>query len=117
VSSLTRWMRGPVTKDGSRLNQILLVRLVAEELAQETRARAADGIVAYSAVCMHAGCDIQWLATVRRLKCPCHESEFDASDGGRVLGPAPRRLPTLPIKVADGVVNVAGAFSGRVGFQ
>jgi hypothetical protein len=34
-----------------------------------------------------------------------------------VTGPTPRRLPTLPIKVADGVLNVAGAFSGRGGFQ
>jgi rieske iron-sulfur protein len=110
--------RTGITKDGSRLNQILLLRLVREELAEATRAQAADGIVAYSAVCTHAGCDIQWLSSGRKLRCPCHESEFDANDGGRVLGgPAPRRLPTLPIRVVDGTLNVAGAFSGRVGFQ
>ena len=37
-----------VVCDGSRLNQILLVRLAPDELDEETRARSADGIVAYS---------------------------------------------------------------------
>jgi hypothetical protein len=30
-------------------------------------------------------------------------------------GPAPRPLPSLGLKVADGVVTVAAAFSSRVG--
>src|SRR6266513_2250761 len=36
-------------RSGSRLNQLLLVRLDAEKLAPDTRARAAGGIVAYTA--------------------------------------------------------------------
>ena len=53
-----------------------------------------------------------------RFKCPCHESEFDPSDGARVVGgPAPWQLAALPLKLVDGVLAVAGPFEGRVGFQ
>ena len=64
-----------------------MVRLAPEKLAAETRARSADGIVAYSGVCTHTGCDVtDWFVDVQRFKCPCHESEFDPSDGARVVG-------------------------------
>ena len=108
-----------VVRDGSRLNQILLVRLPAADLSEETRARSADGVVAYSAVCTHTGCDITlWKADMRRFRCPCHESEFDPKDAGRVVGgPAPRRLPRVPVKVVDGVPVAAAGFLGRPGFQ
>jgi Rieske Fe-S protein len=108
-----------VVRDGSRLNQVLLVRLGTADLDEATRARAADGIVAYSGICTHAGCDITlWKAEARRFGCPCHESEFDPKDGGRVVGgPAPRRLPGLPIKIVEGVPVASGGFTGRPGFQ
>ena len=108
-----------VVRDGSRLNQILLVRLGPDELDAETQARAADGIVAFSGVCTHAGCDVTlWQGETRRFRCPCHESEFDPRESGRVVGgPAPRRLPRLPLKVVDGALVAGGGFSGRPGFQ
>jgi rieske iron-sulfur protein len=108
-----------VVRDGSRLNQILLVRLAPEELDAETRARSADGIVAFSGVCTHAGCDVTlWKSETRRFRCPCHESEFDPRESGRVVGgPAPRRLPRLPVKVVEGQIVVGGSFIGRPGFQ
>jgi rieske iron-sulfur protein len=108
-----------VVRDGSRLNQILLVRFGATDLAEDTLARSADGIVAYSGVCTHAGCDITlWKSEAKRFGCPCHESEFDPKHGGRVVGgPAPRRLPGLPIKIVDGVPVAGGGFMGRPGFQ
>jgi Rieske Fe-S protein len=108
-----------VVRDGSRLNQVLLVHLDPSDLSVETRARAAEGIVAYSAICTHTGCDSwEWQAETRTLKCPCHFSTFDVRDGARVLdGPAPRRLPALPLKTIDGVLVAAGSFSSRPGFQ
>ncbi len=106
-------------RDGSRLNQVLLLRLNAADLAAETRARAGEGIVAYSAVCTHAGCDDwAWMTDKKVLKCPCHDSEFNPRDGARVtVGPATRRLAALPLRVVDGAVVVAGEFAGRVGIQ
>lgn len=108
-----------VVRDGSRLNQVLLLRLGVSDLTEATRLYAADGIVAYSAVCTHTGCDTWlWQGEKQTLKCPCHDSEFDPKDGARVLvGPALRRLPALPLKVVDGVLVVAGGFVGRVGFK
>ena len=106
-------------RDGTRLNQLIVVRLPPERLSAETRARAADGIVAYSGVCTHTGCDVtDWYADVLRFKCPCHESEFDPSDAARVVGgPAPWQLAALPLKIVDGALVVAAPFEGRVGFQ
>ncbi len=107
-----------LVRDGTRLNQLIVVRLAPETLAAETRARAADGIVAYSGVCTHTGCDVtDWIATARHFKCPCHESEYDPSDAARVLsGPAPWQLAALPLKTANGVLAVAAPFVGNVGF-
>ena len=106
-------------RDGTRLNQLIVVRLPPERLSAETRARAADGIVAYTGVCTHTGCDVtDWYADVLRFKCPCHESEFDPSDAARVVGgPAPWQLAALPLKIVDGALVVAAPFEGRVGFQ
>jgi rieske iron-sulfur protein len=111
--------RSRIVRDGSRLNQVLLIRFESEVLAEDTRGRAAAGIVAYSAICTHAGCDVaDWKDQTMTLICFCHYAEFDPKDGARVLdGPAPRRLAALPLKVADGFVTAAGGFTGRVGFQ
>ncbi len=108
-----------VVRDQSRLNQVLLVHLDPAELSPETRARAADGIVAYSAICTHTGCDSwEWQASTRTIKCACHFSTFDLKDGARVLdGPAPRRLPSLPLTVANGAPAAAEGFLSRPGFQ
>jgi Rieske Fe-S protein len=105
-------------RDGTRLNQLVVVRVDAQTLKGETKARAADGIVAYSGVCSHTGCDVtDWLADAQHFKCPCHESEFDPSDAARVVfGPAPWQLAALPLKIVDGMVVVAGEFVGKVGF-
>lgn len=116
------WAMDPQTKtvrDGSRLSQVLLIRLKPEELSPETRTDSADGVVAYSSVCTHQGCDVsQWKAENKMLLCVCHRSEFDPKDKAAVTsGPAPRRLPMLPVKVIDGKLQVAGGFRGKPGFK
>ena len=104
-------------RDGSRLNQILMVRLDEAQLKNDTKTRSAQGVVAYSAVCTHTGCDgLSWAVDKLQFKCPCHETEFDATDGARVIsGPAPRRLPALPLKIVDGYVVAAAPLTGRAG--
>src|SRR5439155_8373823 len=93
-----------VVRSASRLNQVLLLRLDADALTAETRARAVDGIVAYSSICTHTGCDVDdWEPAGRLLACQCHFSQFDPRDGAKVVdGPAPRPLPALPLKIVDG---------------
>lgn len=94
-------------RNGSPRNAIVLVR------SDDTAAAP----VAYSALCTHEGCAVDvWLPAERRLYCPCHSSEFDPFDEGAVRGgPAPRKLPRLPLRIGEaGRLEVAAGFIGRV---
>ena len=116
------WAMDPgdrLVRSGSRLNQLLLLRFDPQALSAETRGRAADGVVAYTSICTHTGCDVDgWHADEQQLECECHFSIFDPKDGGKpVDGPAPRALPALPLKVVDGRLVVAKPFVTPVGFE
>jgi Rieske Fe-S protein len=117
---LLAWPMDPkdgVVRNGSRLNRVLLVALDPATLERATRQRAADGVVAYSAICTHQGCEVTRLvADSKLLECPCHESRYNPRDGAAVVdGPAPRPLPALPLALADGKLVVAKPFIGRPG--
>ena len=85
----------------------------------------ADGIVAYSDICTHAGCAITMYRTPTfrpvepkpAFVCPCHYSTFDPARGGEVIfGPAGRRLPMLPLTVdGRGFLRARGNFNDVVG--
>jgi rieske iron-sulfur protein len=115
------WPMEPAAKlirNGSRLNKVLLLRLDPATLAPATRDHAADGVVGYTAICPHTGCDVTgWLNEPQVLECPCHSSQYNPREAGIVMsGPAPRALPALPLKIADGKLTVAKPFTSRVGF-
>ena len=112
----------PMAPDGSvrsdsRLNLVILARFDPAILTDETRARAADGVVAYSAICTHQGCPVNmWSKERQAFVCSCHASIFDPRNAAEVIdGPAPRPLASLALKLKDGVVTIASTFSGRVG--
>ncbi len=120
------WPKDPktsVVRDGSRLNEVLIVRLDASELDDATRSRSAEGIVAYSAICAHQACPVtEWVKAEEGdryvFKCPCHNSEYDPRQSAQVVfGPAPRRLAALPLSIVDGSLTVAATFIGKVGAQ
>ena len=120
------WPKDPKTsviRKGSRLNEVVIVKLDPNELDDDTRTRSADGIVAYSVICSHAGCPVTaWVkqesSDKNILKCMCHNSEYDPRQSAQVVsGPAPRRLAALPLAIADGALTVAAAFVGKVGAQ
>jgi rieske iron-sulfur protein len=104
-------------RDGSRLNQVLLIRLRPEELGKDTSANAAEGVVAYSAVCTHQACPVSaWKQDAETLYCTCHGSQFDPKNGATVLGgPAPRPLAMLPLRIEEGFLVAAAPFTSRVG--
>jgi ubiquinol-cytochrome c reductase iron-sulfur subunit len=99
---------------------VLLMRLRPEELV-ETPERADwsyDGIVAYSKVCTHVGCPVAlYEQQTHHLLCPCHQSQFDVTNGAAVIfGPAARPLPQLPITVDDeGYLIARSDFTEPVG--
>src|SRR5204862_6692694 len=106
-----------VVRKGPRLNKALLLRLDPATLEGVTTERAAEGIVAYSAICPHAGCEVSvWVADQQIFECSCHYSHYNPREAAAVLdGPAPRALAALPPKIVDGRLAVAKPFIGRVG--
>ncbi|WP_404432545.1 Rieske 2Fe-2S domain-containing protein [Microbacterium lacus] len=99
---------------------VLLMRLLPEQL-KETEDRADwsyNGIVAYSKVCTHVGCPVAlYEQQTHHLLCPCHQSQFDVTEGAKVIfGPAARPLPQLPITVDDeGYLIARSDFTEPVG--
>ena len=108
--------KGEVRSD-SRLNKIVLMRCAETELNAETRARSAGGVVAFSAICTHQGCDVKtWLAKEQALVCFCHSTKFLLLESGSVAsGPALRSLPFLPLSLDGDQLVIAGPFSAPAG--
>ena len=107
-----------IVRDGSRYNQVLLQKFPESKLSNDTKALSASGVVAYSAICTHAGCPVTgWMTDEENYMCPCHQSVFNPKDSGVVVsGPAPRNLPALPLKVENDEIVVAGNFNSWIGF-
>lgn len=107
-------------RDKSRFNKLVLVRLAPEDLDESIRQHAAEGVLAYSAICTHQGCTVSgWEAEKKAISCFCHVSVFDATKGGQVVsGPATRRLPILPLALGEGgTLVVADEFTAKPGFK
>jgi cytochrome b6-f complex iron-sulfur subunit len=78
---------GQLFKFGSR--PAILIRTPAGELR------------AFSAVCTHLNCTVQYRADLSRIWCACHNGHYDLN-GKNIEGPPPRPLDTL-------VVNARGS--------
>ena len=104
-------------RDGVRINLALIVRLDPKNLSEKMLPLSTDGVVAYSAVCTHYGCQVTLMhPNQRSVVCNCHGSTFDVGNNGEIVGgPATRRLAVLPLKSAEGVLTVAAGFIGRLG--
>lgn len=101
----------------SRIAMLTVVRIKEADMNAAVKANAADGVVAYSALCTHYGCPITTLdPTHKQIVCNCHGSVFDAGNRGVVTaGPATRRLAMLPLKLENGSLVVAAKFDGPLG--
>ena len=58
--------------------------------------------VAYSAICTHAGCRVEY--TNGSLFCPCHGSLFDSRTGAVLQGPATQPLATKTVVERGGTI-------------
>jgi menaquinol-cytochrome c reductase iron-sulfur subunit len=61
--------------------------------------------VAFSPICTHLGCPVNWLQKAEIFLCPCHGSVYNA-DGTVAGGPAPLPLYHLPVRVNGKRVQV-----------
>ena len=119
---VSAWPMAPdtnVIRRGNRLNEVLLVRSDSQTLVGATQSDSAAGVLAYSALCPHAGCNLTtWVPDQGVLACDCHSSEFDARASGKVIGgPASRSLPSLALKLSGDVLVVARPFSSPIRFD
>ena len=65
--------------------------------------RPNDQVEAFTTICPHLGCSINFAAGAKQFVCPCHGGTYDLA-GKRVeragfANPAPRGMDALPIKV------------------
>jgi len=58
----------------------------------------AGQVVAYSAICPHAGCKVA--PAGQQLRCPCHGSTFELATGKVLRGPAKKDLTPVAVKVS-----------------
>lgn len=81
------WTRSPAQRVGTAF----LMR---------TDAKAGPQITAFSSVCPHLGCAVDFNAPAGEFECPCHASAF-AKDGAKLFGPSLRGLDPLAVKLVD----------------
>ena len=76
-------------------------------------------IVAYSILCNHMGCPLNYDPESRTFKCPCHFSIFDSEKAGQmVIGQATEDLPRILLSYSEDTgdikaVGVSGLIFGR----
>ena len=59
----------------------------------------AGTFIAYSAVCSHMGCIVNFDQTANIFQCPCHGANYDGTTGEVTSGPAPLPLAKPQIEV------------------
>ena len=71
---------------------------------------ADQSLVAFDAVCTHAGCTVEYERADALLVCPCHGATFDPARGAAVLdGPTRTPLTRLPLVIdeATGTIRLS----------
>lgn len=114
------WAMSPdgTVRNGVHEHLLVMIKFDPSKLGETTTEKAAEGVVAYSAICTHQGCTVQqYVPDLGTIECPCHGSHFIPTQNGEVkYGPAQRNLPSLKLAVADdGTLTVAEGFSSRLG--
>ena len=107
-----------IAKSSSRFAKLILLRFDPKDLDDSAKPMAADGVLAFSAICTHQGCELSvWEPSTDKLKCFCHGSEFLPEKAGQVAhGPAVKQLPMLPlVKGEGGKLMVADGFTAPPG--
>ena len=60
---------------------------------------------AFSAVCTHLGCTVNYEPEKKVIWCPCHNGAFDLH-GRNIAGPPPKPLPEFKVNIRNGTIVV-----------
>lgn len=64
----------------------------------------ATTFTAFSAVCTHAGCTVNYDRAAHQFACPCHGGTYNATTGRVLGGPPPTPLAVIPTKNRGGTI-------------
>jgi len=67
--------------------------------------RQGKAVRAWSTICPHLGCGIDFDGSKGKFACPCHESWFE-DDGAVASGPSPRGMDELQARIVGDEVQV-----------
>jgi rieske iron-sulfur protein len=82
-------------------NRMLVMRRDEAEMDPSTRARSADGVLVYSALCPVCGCQkLAWTSATPSLGCMCSQPVAELADA-QIDTPVVRRLPMTPLGLDD----------------
>ncbi|AWN22337.1 cytochrome complex iron-sulfur subunit [Deinococcus irradiatisoli] len=100
-----------VIKKDEPNNLLIVYKFAPDQLVAPTNLQATQqGVVAYSGICQHLGCQVGDNASKpETILCPCHSGAYDPRAGCKVIGgPPPKPLPQLPIKLDGEGVTATG---------
>lgn len=67
--------------------------------------RLKDGrLVAYSSKCTHLSCSVYWSESEWKIRCPCHNGQFEPETGDPIAGPPARPLSLISLEEEGGMV-------------
>ncbi len=58
-----------------------------------------QGVNAFSAICTHLGCVVNWNDMIGAIHCPCHDGRFNPTTGAVMSGPPPAPLAPITVSV------------------
>ena len=67
---------------------------------------SAGGVKAFSAICTHLGCVVDWDKKRGVIHSPCHDGLFNPVTGAVVGGPPPRPIPPYELAIKDGKIYI-----------
>lgn len=70
--------------------------------------RTPESIRAFSLICTHLGCTVQWQEGKKEFYCPCHDGRFDEF-GEVIAGPPPVPLESLAVQTNNDLVIIGEA--------
>lgn len=67
----------------------------------------AGNLHAFSAICSHLGCTVQYSSEKDHIWCACHGGQYNPDTGKNIAGPPPKPLDPLVAEVVKGEIIVS----------